>query len=150
MTVTLGGKIMDIKTETIKDLEYVEGMQNDLKNQYDKCFDYHKENCGADEDEFESDLAVAHDLLNMEVLDKNLPSAIYIKDLETRLKMIENALNTLNSDKNSSSHNAHKAFEVATSYIRQMKSRVNEQINEANKTIALLDEWLDLCDKYRK
>lgn len=93
---------------------------------------------------------ISKDLNYIEETKEKLPSAIYIEDLSIRLNMIENALNTLDSDKKSSKHNANKAFETCVSSIRQMKSRINEQIDEANKAIHMLDECLDICNKYRK
>lgn len=66
------------------------------------------------------------------------------------LMLIKNVLNILDSDKKSSKHNANKAFETCVSSIRQMKSRINEQIDEANKALRMLDECLEICNKYRK
>ena len=66
------------------------------------------------------------------------------------LMLIKNVLNILDSDKKSSKHNANKAFETCVSSIRQMKGRINEQIDEAKKAIHMLDECLDICNKYKK
>lgn len=120
-----------------------------MQKQYDDYFEQYSEDYGVDEEEFNLDLAVAHDIMNMLAMDKQLLSALYIEDLRIRLNMIENALNTLDNDKKSSKHNANKAFETCVSSIRQMKSRINEQIDEANKAIRMLDECLEICNKYR-
>lgn len=146
----LGGKIMDIKENISKDLKYIEETKEKLQEQYDNYFEQYNDDHGVDEEEFESDLAVVYDIMNMLAMDEKLPSVIYIEDLCIRLNMIENALNTLDSDKKSSKHNANKAFETCVSSIRQMKSRINEQIDEANKAIRMLDEYLEICNKYRK
>ena len=145
-----GGKIMDIKENISKDLKHIEATKEHLQKQYDDYFEQYSEDYGVDEEEFNLDLAVAHDIMNMLAMDKQLPSALYIEDLGIRLNMIENALNTLDSDKKSSKHNANKAFESCVSSIRQMKSRINEQIDEANKALRMLDECLEICNKYRK
>lgn len=141
---------MDIKENISRDLRYIEETKENLQKQYDNYFEQYNDEYGVDEEEFETDLAVAHDIMNMLAMDEKLPSALYIEDLRIRLNMIENALNTLDSDKKSSEHNANKAFETCVSSIRQMKSRINEQIDEANKALCMLDECLDICNKYRK
>lgn len=140
---------MDNKSEIAKDLQYIENTRENIEKVYDSYFEQYNDNCGADEEEFDSDLAVAHDLLNMEALDEVFPSAIYITDLKLKLNMIENALNILNSDV-ASNHDANEALETCVSSIRQMKERIKEQIDDANKAWNMLDECLDICDKYRK
>lgn len=141
---------MDNKAEIIQDLQYIENTRENLEKLYDAYFEQYNDNCGADEEEFDSDLGATHDLLNLVKIDENLPSAIYITDLKLKLNMIENALNILNSDAKTSKHNANKAFETCVSSIRQMKSRIQEQIDDANKALKMLDECLDICDKYRE
>lgn len=141
---------MDIKENISKDLKYIEATKEHLQKQYDDYSEQYSEDYGVDEEEFNADLAVAHDIMNMLAMDEQLPSALYIEDLRIRLNMIENALNTLDSNKKSSKHNANKAFETCVSSIRQIKSRINEQIDEANKALRMLDECLEICNKYRK
>lgn len=86
---------MDIKENILKDLKYIEKTKENLQKQYDDYFEQYSEDYGVDEEEFNLDLAVAHDIMNMLAMDKQLPSALYIEDLRIRLNMIENALNTL-------------------------------------------------------
>lgn len=140
---------MDNKAEIAKELQYIETTREKMVQLYDAYFKQYNDNCSADKEEFDSDLAVAHDLLNMGTLDEVLPSAIYITDLKLKLNMIENALNMLNSDV-TSNHDAKEALETCVSSIRQMKERIKEQIDDANKAWNMLDECLDICDKYRK
>lgn len=141
---------MDNKTEITKDLQFIETTRENLDKLYDAYYEQYNDNCGADEDEFACNLAVVYDLLNLVKLDENLPSAIYITDLKLKLSMIENALKTLNSDSKTSKHDANKAFETCVSSIRQKKSWLKEQIDDANKALNVLDKCLDICDKYRK
>lgn len=141
---------MDNKAEIAKDLQDIETTREKLVQLYDAYFKQYNDNCGADEEEFDSDLAVAHDLLNMETLDEKFPSAIYFADLKCQVLNLENALKILNSNAKKSNHDANEALETCVSSIRQMKERIKEQIDDANQAWNMLDECLDICDKYRK
>ena len=137
-------------TKTAKaDLERISNHEDIFNKEYNHYFEDMSMD-GYDKETAEELLGDGFEIMRTLTHNDKLPSIPYIYHFETSLENLKIALNKYLSNEKADQHNAKKAFEITTKKLREYKKFCQSQIESANKAIAFADEYLEICEKYRK
>lgn len=111
-----------------------------------------KQECNLDDEEYDDLDTIEDEILSGDIILEWFEhrDLAYISDMINCQKALLDMLKMAETGDKKALHNANKAFEELVHEARRIKKKRNEDIQKAQKVIALMDEIIKICDEHRK